>query len=246
MDEMSRTVRCTRWIGRSTVAVVVLLFGWLAGPGAAGAEAAGVVADWRMDERRGSTTLVDSSGNAHHGRIGAGVITEYRLPEGVVHRFPYVRPPAGATGHVHTVADHPTLDPGAGSFAVTVRFRTTRSYENIVQKGQSGTSGGLWKVEIHNGELRCLYRGSGGSGGVGVRGANDGGWHTAACVRRDGRVRLELDGREVASTVDDAGTVANSWELAIGGKSRCNQTTVSCDLFSGDIDWVRVDDGIVK
>jgi hypothetical protein len=230
-------------------ALVVLALGvaWSTVAPPAGAQDGGVVADWRLDERRGSTVLVDSSGNGLNGRIGAAVITEVRLPVGIVHRYPATYPPNGRTGHVHTVPDSSRLDPGSGSFGVTVWFRTGRPTQNMVQKGQSGVAGGYWKVEMESGRARCLFRGGSGDAGVASPGrVDDGAWHELRCVRRDGRVRMELDGREVASTVDDAGVVANTWELAIGGKSRCDQVRVDCDLFSGDMNGVRIDHGVVK
>ena len=225
---------------------VALASAWSIAAPPAGAQDGGVVADWRLDERRGSTVLVDSSGNGLNGRIGAAVITEVRLPVGIVHRFPAVHAPNGRTGHVHTVADNSLLDPGSGSFGVTVWFRTGRPTQNLVQKGQSGVAGGYWKMEMESGRARCLFRGSGDAGVASPRRVDDGAWHELRCVRRDGRVRMELDGREVVSTVDDAGVIANTWEVAMGGKSRCDQVRVQCDLFSGDMNGVRIDHGMVK
>ena len=50
------------------------------------------------------------------------------------------------------------LNPGNRDYAVTVRFRTTRSYGNMIQKGQSQTPGGYFKWEIPSGILMCLFR----------------------------------------------------------------------------------------
>ncbi|MBI5089945.1 MAG: PKD domain-containing protein, partial [Actinobacteria bacterium] len=35
----------------------------------------------------------------------------------------------------------------------------------------------------------------------------------------------------------------NNWDLTIGGKPECDQVTVTCDYFTGDIDWVRIEKG---
>ncbi len=248
----SRTTapRASRSRGRIAATLVMslaLVMAWSSGAGAAPGDPSGVVADWRFEERRGASVLTDSSGFGRNGRIGAAVITEVRLPVGIVHRFSGPDGRAGVTGHVHTVPDHPSLDPASGPFGVTVTFRTTTATQNMVQKGQATVSGGFWKIEMSDGRGRCLFRGSTGDAFVQTtRRLDDGAWHELRCVRSDGRVRLEVDGREEASTVDDAGVIGNTWELAIGGKSRCDEVRVSCDLFRGDMNGVRIDHGLVK
>jgi hypothetical protein len=66
---------------------LALVMAWSSGAGAAPGDPSGVVADWRFEERRGASVLTDSSGFGRNGRIGAAVITEVRLPVGIVHRF---------------------------------------------------------------------------------------------------------------------------------------------------------------
>ena len=44
-------------------------------------------------------------------------------------------------------ANRPTLNPNSGNYTVTLRYRTTKHFGNIVQKGQAGSSGGYFKIE---------------------------------------------------------------------------------------------------
>ncbi len=60
------------------------------------------------------------------------------------------------------------------------------------------------------------------------------------CERDGGTTQLSVDGVRTSVRTGLSGTVNNTWELAIGGKSRCNQVDVGCDFFAGDIDYVRV------
>ena len=78
-------------------------------------------------------------------------------------------------------------------------MRTTKPLGNIIQKGQSSTPGGYFKIQAPNGIVQCLFRGAGGSRAVG-----------------SGRA---------------------------GGKVSRNQTTVTCDYYVGDLDYVRIDAG---
>ena len=67
-------------------------------------------------------------------------------------------------------------------------------------------------------------------------------WHVVRCVRlAAGGAELYLDGVRQAKSSTVSGLIDNKIELAIGGKSRCNNTTVSCDYFHGDIDYARID-----
>jgi hypothetical protein len=209
----------------------------------AGAHHSDVLAVWDLDEPVGSTVLKDSSGHGHHGRIGANVVVGVGDPVGIVHRFPGSSAPGGG----HVVPNHPALEPGRGDYGVSLHFRTRRSSFNVVQKGQSGASGGMVKLEVEHGRFRCLFRGSGGSSGLASPfRIDDGQWHTVRCQRHRGEVVLAVDHVVVARRPDRSGTIANGWEVAIGAKSRCNGVTVGCDPFSGDLNWVRIDRGIPK
>lgn len=52
---------------------------------------------------------------------------------------------------------------------------------------------------------------------------------------------ISVDGVRRGSVSGSGGTVANSWNLTIGGKGRCDQRRTGCDYFSGDVDYVRVE-----
>jgi hypothetical protein len=162
-----------------------------------------------------------------------------------VHRFSYISTtaPAAPSARLHVVPDRASLDPGTQGFAVEVRFRTHAGNRNIMQKGQSGTTGGFWKIEISGGVATCVFRGSKGSVGMkSTSSVEDSKWHVVRCVRlAAGGAELYLDGVRQARTSTVSGLIDNKIELAIGGKSRCNNTTVSCDYFHGDIDYARID-----
>jgi hypothetical protein len=53
-------------------------------------------------------------------------------------------------------------------------------------------------------------------------------------------VAIFVDGVRQGRVTGSTGTIANTWVLSIGGKSRCDQYRVGCDYFSGDIDYVRI------
>jgi len=218
---------------------LALAIGVVASGGPASAAATVTVGLWNLNEASGARTAVDSSGNGQHGRVGSLVQTgvnsrtAYRFPSGTA---------APAAPHLVIVPNSARLNPGGGDFSVEVRFRTTRAASNVVQKGQAGTAGGYWKVELHKGHATCLFRGGNGhqvAAGSTTR-VDNGAWHTVRCDRTANSVAIVVDGVRQRSTAGSSGSVANTLELAIGGKSRCNQTTVGCDFFTGDIDYVRV------
>ncbi len=147
------------------------------------------------------------------------------------------------------------LDPLNGTYSVTVRFRTSGSRPNILQKGQSEDSGGMWKLVVHTGWPRCHYRdASHNTKAIGFRKSpdpnakvDDGDWHVLRCVRNLNSVCVYLD--EGTSTAmskcinGSIGSIDNKWPLSIGGKMRCDpaRASTTCDYFNGDIDWVRIE-----
>ena len=204
------------------------------------------VAVWQMNEEAGARTMQDSSGNGIDGTIGSDVVAGTALSGGGTgYRFTYVRPnqpPANPERLVQVPHDN-RLNPGTGEFAVEVRLRTTHSFGNVVQKGQAGSKGGYFKFEQPNGKIACLFRGSGGSstassGSVRV---NDGNWHTVRCERTSSMVIMTVDGVVTGRNRNPTGTIANTRPLTIAGKGNCDQVEITCDYFSGDFDYVRIE-----
>jgi hypothetical protein len=219
--------------------------GFVAAVGApASAASANPVAIWPMSEGKGATVMTDTSGHHLNGKIGNKITTGYVSHSVVNYHFPYVDNHSPYdSGHVVTVPDNSLLDPGTGNFTVTVSFAYTQTNRNIIQKGQETTTGGDFKMEITNGIVDCLFRGSAGNGGVGAPAGliKAGTLHTVSCARTATQVQMKVDGKVVATTRHATGNISNSMPLSIGGKVACNGTTVECDPFVGDINWAQID-----
>jgi hypothetical protein len=212
------------------------------------ADAASVspVAIWQLNEASGARTMIDSGGRGLHGSIGGEVGTGVHISGATAYRFSRLEPdkPPPHPGHLVTVPDNASLDPGTRTYAVTVRLRTTHKFGNIIQKGQATVSGGSFKLQIPSGIVQCLFRGSSGSVLVASsRTLNDGRWHTVRCERTSRGLSLTVDGSAVARRSGSTGAIANSWPLVVGGKVSCDQVDVGCDYYAGDLDYVRIDAG---
>lgn len=229
---------CRRRAMAAVCCAVVLV---LVPAGPASAEAGTTVAMWRMDEPAGARTATDSTGNGHDGAVGSDVRTGVRVDAATVFRFPAVDTRTVRRQHLVTVPHHPRLDPGTSDFSVSLRLRTEQPLANIAQKGQSGTAGGYWKIEVAGGQVACHFR-SGTGDRLSVRSPlriDDGRWHAVRCERIGGTVALMLDGeRHERSGL--SGSISNTWPVSIGGKTQCNQAQVGCDYFAGDLDFVRI------
>ena len=226
------------------IAVAVLAAAILTNPSAAGA--ATLVASWRMNESSSARTMIDGSGHGLRGSIGREVDTGLRISGATGYRFERLAPDTPPThpGHLVNVPDSSALDPGTRDYAVTVRFRTTHKFGNIVQKGQATVSGGNFKLQIPSGIVQCLYRGSSGSILVSApKPLNNGYWHTVRCARTHAGVFLEADGKLVAKRSGWTGKIANSWPVTIGGKISCDQVEVGCDYYAGDLDYIEISAG---
>lgn len=208
------------------------------------ATAATAVATWQMNESAGARVMTDSSGHGLSGSIGSEVQTGVNVAGAKGYRFLESGRDNQNPRRLVTVADRSSLDPGTKTYAITWRMRTTKPYGNVIQKGQSATSGGYFKVQAPNGIVQCLFRGSGGSKAVGSgRALNDGNWHTLRCERTSSGVSLSVDGGTPRVARGATGNISNSFPLSIGGKTSCNQGTVTCDYFVGDIDRVAITAG---
>ena len=212
----------------------------------ADAAASRLIASWRMDESAGSRTMYDSSGNGLRGTIGREVDTGVRVNGATGYRFERLQPDTPPTHpqHLVTVPDRAALDPGTRDYAITLRLRTTHKFGNIIQKGQATVSGGNFKMQIPNGIVQCLFRGSRGSMLVSApRRINDGAWHTVRCERGGSALSLAIDGSTVARRSGWTGKISNSWPVTIGGKTGCDQIEVGCDYYAGDLDWIQITTG---
>lgn len=207
------------------------------------------VARWEMNEVSGATTMHDSSGNGIDGQIGSAVQTNWTFAGATGYRWAHTPPntPPAQPERLVTVSDS-RLNPGTDDFAVTVRFRTTHSYGNMIQKGQATTVGGYFKWQIPNGQVTCLFRGVGGGGEIlsksvhsGPNRLNDGDWHTVRCERKGNEVVMTVDNDLVRRGIGPTGSISNDYPLTIAGKLNCNQVEVTCDYFAGEIDWVHIE-----
>jgi hypothetical protein len=203
------------------------------------------IAVWQMNEAPGSRIMGDSSGHGLDGTIGSHVQVGTALSGGGTgYRFPYLKPntPPADPEHVVRVAHNSALNPGSGDFAVEFRVRTTHSFGNILQKGQAGAAGGYFKFQQPSGKVSCLFRGSAGSSTAssGTVRINDGAWHTVRCERTSSSVVMRVDGVVTGRNFNPTGTIANTRPLSIAGKLNCDQITVTCDYFAGDLDYVKI------
>jgi hypothetical protein len=215
-------------------------------PGSSGAAVgSGYVLDLQLNEARGATTAVDGSGMGHHGAIGSHVAMNGAYAD-------WDRHPPGAgvpynLQHLITVPDAAdgSLDPGAGDFTVEFRFKTKENFGNVMQKGQSHTVGGQVKFQIPKGKLSCMFRTSQGMATAtsGATLLNDDQWHDVQCVRTSTSVTLYVDGVRVGRKNGFTGNLDNTKPWTIGGKHECDDVTVTCDYFAGEIDNVRMTKG---
>ena len=230
------------------IALSAVASGALAVALAPAAAASTPVASWEMNDSAGASTMADSSGNGLNGSVGSTVKTGVHVLGAVGFRFPFAGHSTLDPGRLVTVplsaSLNSPLNPGDSDFAITWRMRTMQPFGNIIQKGQSATPGGYFKIQAPNGIVQCLFRGAGGSRAVGSgRKLNDGAWHTITCERSSTGVTMTVDGGAPRSINGPTGTISNRFPLSIGGKVSCNQTTVSCDYYVGDLDYVRIATG---
>ncbi|MDJ0962290.1 MAG: PKD domain-containing protein [Acidimicrobiia bacterium] len=225
-------------------------------PAPAGAAANEVLANWQMNEGRNADVMFDSSGNGIHGDIGSAVDTGQTFGGGVVaYQWDYVSPTAPpAKPERLVVIDDDRLNPQSDDYAITMRFRTTHPFGNMIQKGQSGQVGGMWKWQMPSGQLVCLFRGVGPQGqqyeevvnsGANLPRLDDGQWHTARCERRQDQLILTIDegtpNERVRRANGPTGNISNPIPVTIAGKLNCNQQSITCDYFTGEIDYVIIE-----
>jgi hypothetical protein len=211
------------------------------------------IGEWGMNEPQGSTLMVDSSGNGLDGTIGSDVVLAEATPDGgYAYRF------KGDWRIVNdnrlvTWPDDDRLDPGTGTFAVTIRLKTGALDPNIIQKGQANQAGGYWKFVLKKGWPRCHFRDQfDRTKAIGFVNdprpetkVADNQWHTLRCERTPTGVRATINyGEPNAITKFIRGTIGNvnnSRPMFLGGKLDCDGSTVTCDYFAGAVDWVTIE-----
>jgi Laminin G domain len=198
-----------------------------------------LVARWEMNEPAGARTMHDSSGSGLDGRIGSAVQTGAVASGATGYRWPGPDPHVYRPERLVTVTSS-RLNPRRDVFAVTIRMSTRAGNQNIIQKGQAHTPGGMFKIDMLRGHVICMFKGSRGKVAIGSRQTVwDGAWHTVRCSHLAGGVRIAVDG--VRRTNRGAtGYIANNWALSIGGKLRCDPPAVECDYYVGLLDRVTV------
>jgi hypothetical protein len=221
------------------LAAVLLTASLSAGVDSASA-AATTVARWEMNEPPGSRTMRDSSGSNLSGTIGSAVRTGVVVSGATGYRWPAQNRTGYHPERLVTVQSS-RLNPGTDAFAVTVRLYTGAGDQNILQKGQSRTAGGMFKIDMLKGQVICMFKGS--AGRAAVRSSQtvwDQRWHTVRCIRRSTGVTIIVDGQS-RTTAGATGNIANSKPLSIGGKAVCNGTTIQCDYYVGLLDRAVVE-----
>lgn len=207
-----------------------------------------LTADYQMNEPTGSSVMTGSSGIGLDGTIALSdqITTGWVSYDGAIGyhwlRRPPNEPPAEPE-RVIQVPDNLNLEPGpnTGTFTIEMRYRTKERFGNITQKGQATTKGGQWKIQNPQGRPSCLFKGSIGRVATRVPTAiNDNLWHVLTCVRTPTRVTVLVDGVEVNHQNGSTGTIDNQMPMTVGGKIDCDQIKVTCDYFSGDIDYIRI------
>lgn len=206
-----------------------------------------VEALYEMNEPAGATVMVDSSGNGLNGTIDqAGLDTGVAFDSSIGYEWAFRSPtaPPASPERVIQVPDNPRLDPLNDTFTVEIRYRTKYKFGNIIQKGQSATVGGQMKIQNPGGIPSCLFKGP--SGQVATRSKvalNDNTWHTLTCVKTPTRVTMYVDGVYMSLKNGTTGVIDNKIPLTIGGKINCDQIEVTCDYYSGMIDYVKLTRG---
>jgi hypothetical protein len=237
-------------IGTLVSLMAVTMVGvWAAVP--AGAAATSTVAYWQMNESAGAKTMIDSSGHGLNGSIGSAVIVGASYNGAKGYRWAFTSPtqPPAKPDRLVLVNHDNRFNPGTGDYAVTIRYRTKQHFGNIIQKGQGGASGGYFKIENPNGILQCVFRGRSSSGtwlrkrvtsGVAL---SDNQWHTVRCERTSNALTMTIDGTTTRTAKGSSGNIYNTRPISIGGKYNCDQIKTTCDYFTGDIDWIKIETG---
>ncbi len=211
---------------------------------------------WSMNEITCCTMYADG-GAGPDGSIGSSVVVG--LPSDASFGYGFLAPaPAYDPSRLVTVPDSPALDPGTARATISVRLNTTGTGEyNVIQKGQAPDTG-FYKIQVNGNGARpgipdCTFGNGRGNQRVLIATTttvNDGLWHSISCTKDTSAtgtlvMTLTVDGAALTKnfTTTPAFALGNTKPLTIGGKSKCNGTTVDCDYFEGLIDSAGVATG---
>ncbi len=201
-------------------------------------------ARWEMNESPGATVMHDSGSLHLNGTVDpAGVESGFSFDGATGYHWERRAPDKlpVAPERIISVPDNPLLDAGAGTFTLEIRYRTKENFGNIIQKGQAKSYGGQWKVQAPKGIPSCLFKGPLGRVATGAKTPiNDNQWHTLTCVKTPTSVTMSVDGVYRNKKNGTTGTIDNKKSITIGGKPDCDQIEVTCDYFSGEIDYVTI------
>jgi hypothetical protein len=214
----------------------------------ANASANTTLALWNLNEGTGATVMNDTSGTKPpiNGAIGSAVQTGLVSGADTFYRWSLVKPtePPPKPERVIQINDS-RLNPGTRDFAVSFRYRTTKPFGNIMQKGQATTKGGNFKFQLPKGNVTCLVRGASGQRAVRSVGVyDDNQWHTVRCERTATGITETISDangvlQETRHLNGPTGNISNTFPMTVGGKISCDQITVTCDYYAGDIDWIK-------
>jgi len=226
-------VRTAFKVGLAVVSVAGLV---LASAGTA--QAATTAALYHM-ENAGS--LVESSGNGNN--ASTKQIPSVAGSSGKGYHF-------NGSSSVVTVANSASLNPGTATLRLTANVRFTEPPNSVgdydlVRKGQAGTAGGEWKMEIFppsnnrsQATAFCLFQDANKKTASirDTRNLADGAWHTISCVKTATQITVVVDGasRSVAARL---GSIGNTKPLVIGSQAGGG------DWYKGDMDEVSIQIG---
>ncbi len=190
---------------------------------------------WPMDEPVGATVMRDVSGSGNNGSIPGGVTTGNAGAYAFTGRAPV------------SVTSSSTLNPWDRDFSYSLRVRRTGGHPdpNLLQKGQTDSPNGYYKVDYYRGGIGCTVSGSLTRRTIATPlNLSDGQWHSVKCTKTANALRMDIDwGTATARTLTAnvvLGSVTNIRPVTVGGKRQCT-TADTCDLLTGGIAWARID-----
>jgi hypothetical protein len=184
----------------------------------------------------------DVSGSGNDGDIGSKVKVGQSFGGGKGYQFVRFANEAQDAERLVLVRSW-SLNPGDRDVDMSVRVQTWDGDEaNIAQKGEAGSPGGFYKVEITKGKPGCFFKGSLAKREAWWTGTiNDGKIHTITCAKRDNRVTISVDGQAPVTKWGRVGTISNNKPLSIGGKFGCNPDAGNeCDYFVGKLGGLAI------